>query len=177
MLANPVVTVLIVLGALGLAVVLAGLLLGELLDGAVDAVVPGDLGPGVTPALGAALAAFGFGGALAVRGAGLPLGLACALGAAGAVVVGGASFLLVRGLVGDGVPPPGASALYGVFGSVVTPVPASGYGEASFVVHGTRRKLSARAEHPLPAGTPVYVLEVLSPTSVLVASADPTSLF
>ena len=55
-------------------------------------------------------------------------------------------------------------------------MPAGGYGEASFVVHGTRRKLAARADGPLPAGTPVYVLDVLSATSVLVAPADPTSL-
>ena len=67
---------LLALGTVGLLVVLAGLLLGELLDGAVDAVVPGDLGPGVTPALGAALAAFGFGGALALRSSGLSAGVA-----------------------------------------------------------------------------------------------------
>lgn len=167
-------TALLVLGVLGLVVVLAGLLLGELLDGAVDVVAPGDLGPGVTPAVGAALAAFGFGGALALRSGGLSTGVAVACGAAGAVVVGAASYRLSRALIGEGVPPPGRAALYGVFGSVVTPVPADGYGEASFVVHGTRRKLSARSEVPLAAGTPVYVLDVLSATSVLVAPADPT---
>lgn len=169
-------TALLVLGVLGLAVVLAGLLLGELLDGALDVVVPGDLVPGATPAAGAALAAFGFGGALALRSGGLGIGTAGALGALGAVAVGTASYRLSRSLIGDGVPPPGPDALYGVFGRLVTPVPAHGYGEASFVVHGTRRKLSARAEHPLPAGTPVYVLDVLSATSVLVAPADPTPL-
>ena len=169
-------TAFLVLGILGLTVVLAGLLLGELLDGAVDAAVPGDLAPGATPAAGAALSAFGFGGALALRGEDLPVGVACALGILGAAVVGTASYRLSRSLVGDGVPPPGREALYGVFGLLVTPVPAGGYGEASFVVHGTRRKLSARADHPLPVGTPVYVLDVLSATSVLVAPADPTSL-
>ena len=167
-------TALLVLGVLGLAVVVAGLLLGELLDGAVDVVVPGDLAPGVTPALGAALSAVGFGGALALRSAGLSTGVAVGLGAVGAAVVGGASYRLSRSLIGDGVAPPGRASLYGVFGSVVTPVPVDGYGEASFVVHGTRRKLSARAEVPLPAGTRVYVLDVLSATSVLVAPADPT---
>jgi hypothetical protein len=166
-----VLIALLVVGVLGLVVVLAGLLLGELLDGAVDVVVPGDLGPGVTPAVGAALAAFGFGGALALRGTGLSGAAAVACGAAGAVVVGAASYRLSRSLIGDGVPPPGADALYGVFGSIVTPVPAGGYGEASFVVHGTRRKLSARADVPMPVGTRVYVLDVLSATSVLVAPA------
>ncbi len=165
-------TMFVLLGFLGLAVVLAGLLLGELLDGAVDVVVPGDLAPGVTPALGAAASAFGFGGALAVQGADLSAAAAVAIAGAGAVVVGVASYRLSRSLIGDGVPAPGSAAMYGLFGAVVTPVPAAGYGEASFVVHGTRRKLAARAEQPLPAGTAVYVLDVLSETSVLVAPAD-----
>ena len=169
-------TALLVIGVLGLAVVLAGLLLGELLDGAVDVVVPGDLAPGVTPAVAAAVSAFGFGGALALRSGGVSVAAACALGVAGAVVVGATAYRLSRSLIGDGVPPPGADALYGVFGTVVTPVPTGGYGEASFVVHGTRRKLSARADRPLPAGTPVYVLDVLSATCVLVAPAHPTAL-
>lgn len=169
-------TVLLVLGALGLAVVLAGLLLGELLDGAVDAVVPGDVGPGVTPAAGAALSAFGFGGALALRSADLALPLALTLGAAGGVAVGGLALVLSRAVVGAASPPPTGSDLYGVYGSLVTRVPPQGYGEVALVVHGTRRKLAARAEQPLPAGAPVYVLEVLSETSVLVAPADPRAL-
>lgn len=169
-------TVLLVLGAVGLAVVLAGLLLGELLDGAVDVVVPGDLAPGATPAAGAALAAFGFGGALALRGGGLAAPLALALAAAGALAVGGLAFALARAVVGEPVAAPTGNDLYGVFGSLVTAVPPGGYGEVTIVVHGTRRKLSARAEEPLPAGAPVYVLEVLSETSVLVAPADPLAL-
>ncbi len=167
---------LLVLGALGLAVVLAGLLLGELLDGAVDAVVPGDLGPGVTPAAGAAVSAFGFGGALALRSADLALPVALPLAAAGALAVGAAALALSRAVVGEPAPAPTGSDLYGVFGTLVTRVPASGYGEVALVVHGTRRKLSARADRPLPAGAAVYVLEVLSETSVLVAPADPLAL-
>lgn len=167
-------TVLVILGVLGLFVVVAGILLGELLDGAVDAVVPGDLGPGVTPALGAAVAAFGFGGALALQSGDVTTGVALAAGGLGAVVVGGASFFLARSLIGDAVPPPRSESLYGLFGVVVTPIPAQGYGEISVVVHGSHQKLSARADQPLPTRTSVYVLEVLSSTSVLVAPADPT---
>jgi hypothetical protein len=171
-----VFTALIVLGVLGLVVVCAGLLLGDLLDGAVDVVVPGDVAPGVTPAVGAAVSAFGFGGALALRGADLAPPLALALAAAGALAVGGVAFALARAVVGEPSAAPSGTDLYGVFGSLVTPVPANGYGEMTVVVHGTRRKLAARAEQPLSAGTPVYVLEVLSETSVLVAPADPLAL-
>ena len=169
-------TVLLVLGVLGLVVVVAGLLLGELLDGAVDVVVPGDLGPGVTPAVGAAVSAFGFGGALALRSADLALPLALTLSAVVALAVGGVAFALSRAVVGEHTPPPTGADVYGVFGTLVTPVPAGGYGEMTVVVHGTRRKFAARSEQALPTGTAVYVLEVLSETSVLVAPADPLAL-
>jgi hypothetical protein len=68
-------------------------------------------------------------------------------------------------------------SLYGAFGVVVTPIPAGGLGEISLVAHGSHQKFAARAEQPLPARTSVYVLEVLSSTSVLVAPADPTFAF
>jgi hypothetical protein len=171
-----VLTVLVLLGTLGLLVVVLGLVFGELLDGAVEGLLPGDVAPGLTTALAAALSAFGFGAALALRGSSLPTSAALGLGAVGAVAVGVAAFLLSRAVIGREVAAPSGDALYGVFGALVTPVPKDGYGEVSVVVHGTRRKLSARAEQPLPAGASVYVLEVLSETSVLVAPADPLSL-
>lgn len=170
-------TIFLILGITGLLVVVAGLLLGELLDGAVDAVLPGDFGPGVVPALGAAVSAFGFGAALALRSGELTTGAAATAGSVGAVVVGAASFFLARSLIGDPVPPPRMESLYGVFGVVITPIPAGGFGEIAVVVHGSHQKFSARAEQPLPARTSVYVLEVLSSTSVLVAPADPTLVF
>lgn len=122
------------------------------------------------------MAAFGFGGALALRSADLPAALALSLAAVGAVAVGGVAFAASRAVVGAGTAPPGRADLYGVFGSVITPVPPMGYGEVTIVVHGTRRKLSARSTQPLPAGAAVYVLDVLSETSVLVAPADPLAL-
>lgn len=166
-------TVLLVLGSLGLLVVLAGILAGELLDGLLDGLIPADLGPGVTAALGAALAAFGFGGALALRTGDLPLATACGLGAVGAVAVGGVSYVASRALIGTEAAPARSTDLYGVFGTVVSAIPAGGLGEVALVHGGTRLKLAARADQPLPARTPVYVLEVLSETAVVVAPASP----
>ena len=166
-------TALLVLGTLGLLVVLVGILLGELLDGALDAALPGDLGPGVTAALGAALAAFGFGTALAQRAGELPTTVSYALGAAGAVGVGAASFYSARALIGAESRPSRSTDLYGVFGTVVSPIPAGGYGQVAVDQHGTRLQLSARADSPLPAGTPVYVLEIVSETAVVVAPVQP----
>jgi hypothetical protein len=166
-------TVLLVLGTLGLLVVLAGILAGELLDGALDGLIPGDLGPGVTAALGAALAAFGFGGALALRSSDLSLAAACGLGAVGAVGVGATSFYASRALIGGESSPSRSADLYGIFGTVVSAIPAVGLGEVALVRAGTHLKLAARADMPLPAGTPVYVLEILSETAVVVAPASP----
>lgn len=166
-------TVLLVLGSLGLLVVVAGVFLGELLDGAVDGLLPGDLGPGVTAAAGAGLAAFGFGTALALRTDGLPSGVAYALGTGGAVGVGAVSFLASRALIGPASRPSRSSDLYGVFGTVVSDIPAGGLGEVALVHGGSRLKLAARADAPLAAGTSVYVLEILSETAVVVAPSSP----
>ena len=64
----------------------------------------------------------------------------------------------------------GASIL-GTQGTVVTPIssPAS-FGEVRLNVGGHTLKYNARAQQPLPVGTPVYVVDVLSETSVEVVS-------
>lgn len=170
---TAVLTALIVVGSLGLLVLLAGLVLGELLDGAFDVALPGDLGTGVPAATGAALAAFGYGSALALTSAELPTATSLALGAAGGVVVGGVSYRMAKALIGTPVAPHRTSSLYGVFGSLVTAIPAGGFGEVALVHGGERHKMSARAEVPLPAGTQVYVVEILSETAVAVAPASP----
>ena len=166
-------TLLVVLGILGLSVVLAGILAGEALDGLVDGLIPGDLGPGVTAAAGAALAAFGFGTALALRAGSLPLLGAYGLGLAGAAGVGAASFYASRALIGAESRPARSADLYGVFGTVVSAIPLGGLGEVALVHGGTRLKLAARADSPLPTGTRIYVLEILSETAVVVAPASP----
>ena len=166
-------TVLLVVGGLGLLVLLAGLVFGELLDGTLDVALPGDLGTGVPAAVGAAMAAFGFGSALALASADLSAPVSLVLGAAGGVAVGGVSYRLAKALIGDEAEPHRTTSLYGVFGSLVTAIPAGGFGEMVLVHAGERRKVSARADQPLPAGTQVYVVEILSETAVAVAPASP----
>lgn len=171
--AHAVLTALVVIGSLGLLVLLAGLVFGELLDGILDVALPGDLGTGVPAATGAALAAFGYGSALALTSADLPTSASLALGAAGGVVVGGISYRMAKALIGTPAEPHRTTSLYGVFGTLVTAIPADGFGEVALVHGGERRKISARAEIPLPAGTQVYVVEILSETAVAVAPASP----
>ena len=178
--------VFVVLFALGLVLLLGGLLHDGGLDGHLDAlsgVLPDALPetPLTTPALGAALAALGLGGALATRtGAG-------ALAAAGAgllaaVVVGGLATWLTAVVIGAPAVPVRSEQLLGVFGTVVTPIPAGGLGEVVVRLGGAPHKLAAalsddewgdpreeRERRPVPAGSSVYVLALRSATCVVVA--------
>ena len=166
-------TALLVVGSIGLFFLLAGIVFGELLDGVFEVAIPGDLGTGMSAALGAGLAAFGYGGALVLSASTLPVVVALLLGAAGAVVVGTVSYTASKALIGRPSAPHRAADLYGIFGTVVSDIPTPGFGEVALVQAGERPKLSARAEQPLASGTAVYVTEILSETAVAVAPAHP----
>lgn len=157
----------LVLGGFGLVLLLSGLLFGDVFDGLLEAF---DGGTGLTPALGAALAAFGFGAALLT--APLGTGLAALAGLGLASVVGVAAFFLTRTLLGGPSVPVRTGDLLGVFGTVITRIPDAGLGEVVLPQAGSRVKLAARSYEPVPAGTPVYVTEVLSATAVAVQRAD-----
>lgn len=156
----------VVVGSAGLVVLLLSVLLADAVDGVLD--LPGDL---TLPALGAGTAAFGFGGALALA----PFGtyVAVLLGLVAATAVGTATAFATRALLGSTLAPVRSSDLYGVFGTVVTRIPAGGYGEVRVPQAGSLVKLSAKAAQPLAAGTAVYVTEVLSATSVVVTPTTP----
>jgi membrane protein implicated in regulation of membrane protease activity len=61
-----------------------------------------------------------------------------------------------------------SSDLLGTSGVVITPVPTDGLGEVRLSIAGQFMKVNSRAAEPLALGTKVFVIEVLSPTSVLV---------
>lgn len=155
----------LLLGVAGLVLLLATLLLGDLVDG---------LGEGFGPdwlsgtAVAAFLAAVGFAGALALQGGlGTPAatGVGVGAGAAAAVLVG----LLTRALTRDGDDvTPRSGALLGARATVVSDVPADGYGTVSLVVAGHPTRLNARSGTGLRTGTQVVVSAVLSSTAVQV---------
>jgi membrane protein implicated in regulation of membrane protease activity len=167
----------LVVGFLGLGVLLLSLVVGEIGDfGDAD-------GPFSVPALAALLGGVGFGGAAAA--ALLPDGLpdagrallALAAGLLLAVPLAWAAVRLSRGL--RDMPTAETltrSHLVGTQGVVVSAVPSSGYGEVRLVVAGRSLKVAARSDHPLRAGTPVYVVEALSDTAVQVVSTAPDPL-
>jgi len=125
------------------------------------------------PVISGFLGAFGFAGAAAAslaggRGTGALL-IATGTGLVAAVPTAFLAGKLVNAAMNmatDGTLT--SSDLLGKTGVVITPVPADGYGEVRLAVAGQQIKFNARAAEPLTLGTRVFVIEVPSPTSVLV---------
>lgn len=158
-------TVFLVLGLVGLGVLLLSLVAGDLLDGAFQALEADWIS---TAALGGFVSAFGFGGAVA-DGAGAPVPVSLAVGAASGVVVGWLALWLTR-LVKNG-PSDGTVSIgdsVGQVAKVITAIPAEGYGVVRVVVGGHPLQLNASAHLPIEAGAEVNVTGVLSPTAVSV---------
>jgi membrane protein implicated in regulation of membrane protease activity len=163
----------VIIGGLGLAIVVISLLFGDLLDGVFESahfdVADGWLS---TPVLGAFLTAFGFAGALLLRGLELSLLGASAGGLAAGLLLGGVTLTLVRALMNMPTDPtPRTGDLIGTLATVVTRIPEGGLGEVALTASGQRMKLSARSDSPIASGTTVVVVDVTSPTSVVVTES------
>lgn len=158
-------TVFLVLGIVGLAIVGASLLFGEVIEGLFDLdFLGGDLFS--IASIAAFLGAFGFGGLISL-GIVDVLWIAVVVGlAAGVLAAWGATSLtrwLKRGEVEGGFR---SDSLVGATARVITDIPDGGYGEVRILGAGGSRKRSARADQPIPAGTEVWVSSVVSPTAV-----------
>lgn len=163
-------TVFLVLGGIGLVMVLASLVLGDVFGG-LFYVLNLDVGGGVVsaPVIGSFLAAFGFGGALTMYAAGVGVGAGALAGLGTGGAIGGVALALMRSLMDMPTDPtPRATDVLGTRGTVVTDIPEHGYGEVSLRQHGTTTKSNARATEGVVAGESVEVVEVLSASSVLV---------
>lgn len=167
-------TTFLIIGAIGLALVVVTLVVGDLLDGFLhlDA-LDNDLFS--ISSLAAFIGAFGFGGAI---------GLGTIANMAAAIIVG----LVVGSLAAWGavsltrrLKHEGASfrsdSMIGHTGRVITAIPEGGYGEITISVAGHVRKITAKADQPLASGTEVWVSAIASPTAVEVTpTADPRQL-
>jgi membrane protein implicated in regulation of membrane protease activity len=173
--------VFLVLGAAGLVVLLLSLFLGEFGElGIGDVDVDGWFS---VPAVAALLGGVGFGGAAAtaVLPDGLPDAvsalLAVGVGLAVAVPLAWGAVRLSRAL--KDMPTSETLTrhhLAGTQGVVVSAIPCPGFGEVRLSLAGQHLKFSARSDVPLPAGTPVYVVDALSDTAVEVVSTAPEPL-
>lgn len=162
-------TTFFVIGVVGLALLAVSLVVGDVLDGALD------FFDGIfsTAVIGGFTSAFGFGGAAAL-GAGLPMIGAIPVGLGVGAVFGWFAAWLTR-LIRDGGSDAAieSSDLLGHSGRVVTAVPADGLGTVRVIVGGHSVRRNARCEVPLEPGTEVHVTGVLSPTAVSVAPMWP----
>lgn len=159
-------TVFLVVGGIGLAVLVLSLVLGDVFDLDVD-VDGGGLVSG--PVIGGFVAAFGFGGALAMSVIADRIGVGIVAGLAAGVVIGFVTWRLVRALMHMPTDPPVRHEdLLGKSGKVITPIPSGGYGEVMVRHAGQQLKVSARADRPVATATTVVVVEVVSPSSVKV---------
>ncbi len=173
---DPVAIAFLLVGGLGVALLVLSLVAGEIAHlGAADAD-----GPVSLEVVAALLGGVGFGGAAAT--ALLPAGLSTSLtvllallvGTAAAVPLAWGAYRLSRAL--RDMPTTETLTrhhLAGAQGVVVSAVPAGGFGEVRLTLAGQGLKYAARSDVPLPAGTPVYVVEALSETAVHVVSTAP----
>lgn len=166
-------TLFLLLGVLGTAMLVIGLVGGEILDGVFDAIgVDAAGGFFSTEVIGGFLAAFGF-GAWLFEGSGMTVPVAMLGGGAAGVVMGGVALTLSRSLMNmrtDATPT--SADLRGALGRVVTPIRAGGLGEVRVSRHGHPLKLAARSDQAIDVGTEVVVVDVLSATSVVVTPAE-----
>jgi membrane protein implicated in regulation of membrane protease activity len=130
------------------------------------------------PVIAGFLGAFGFGGAIVESllpdqgGAGLLI--AVVVGLLAAVPAGWLAGRLVNAAMNMSTDATlSSNDLVGTVGVVITPVPVGGYGEVRLSVAGQQLKFNARADQPLALGTRVFVIEVPTPTSVLVEPTPP----
>lgn len=158
-------TVFLVLGALGVVLLLVALLLGDVLDGALEGLSSGFFS---TEALAGFLGALGFGGAIALDATG-STPLAVVIGLVLGVLLGAVAAKASAFLHGTGEDDTvRTSDLLEKIGSVVSAIPEDGFGTVSISVAGHITRLNARSSVAVPVGTRVSVTRVISPTAVQV---------
>ena len=178
---DPIAVAFLAVGGLGLLVLVVALFAAEVGEiGHVDTD-----GPFSVPAISAFLGGIGFGGAAttALLPA-LPGAVTVLLALLGGLVVAlplafGAMRLTAALRDMPTEPTLTPDRLLGAQGVVVSRVPAGGLGEVRLSVAGQQLKYHARSDVPLVAGTPVYVVDTPTETSVHVVSTAPetTHLF
>ncbi|NGO11954.1 hypothetical protein G5C60_31210 [Streptomyces sp. HC44] len=150
-----------------LALVFDGVLEG-LFDGAgvLDGLFDGLLS---LPVVAGFVSMFGFTGVLVLGTTGLGVGPATVVGVGTGAGAGWLTWRFSRALMRDepAVTPRGDD-LVGSSGSVVTAIPADGYGEVLLYLAGQPVKYAAKSAAPVARGAEIWVEETLSPTSVTV---------
>lgn len=164
-------TTFLIIGSIGLVLIILALLVGDILDGLLNLdAIDSDLFS--LSSFAAFLGAFGFGGAL---------GMAVTENVTWAAVIGfvigslaafGAIRLTKALKSSEHAVSFRSESMVGHSGRVITAIPVDGYGEINISVGGQTRKIAARSPEPIPAGSEVWVVSILSPTAVEVVSLN-----
>lgn len=115
----------------------------------------------------------GFGGAIVLGTTGVGTVAATAAGVLAGIVAAWLTWKFSRALMRDQTSTtPRGEDLVGTSGSVVTAIPADGYGEVLLRLAGQTVKLSAKSPEPVERGTEIWVEATLSTTSVTVRPVE-----
>ncbi|MEX0167994.1 hypothetical protein [Streptomyces sp. LMG1-1-1.1] len=154
---------------LGCSLAFDGVLEG-VFDGALDGLFDGWLS---LPVVAGFVSMLGFTGAIVLGSTGLGQGAAAATGAVAGAGAGWLTYRFGRALARDGsATAPRQADLIGSAGTVVTAIPAAGYGEVLLRSGGQPVKCAATADGPMPLGTEVWVTAAPSSTSVSVRAVE-----
>lgn len=160
----------LIIGLIGLALLVLCLVVGDLLDGALGL---DSVGGDFLSVAGIAgfVAAFGFGAAAVESFAGMVPAIVVGIVAGGLVGAAAAWFTNTLKRSGSDVTVR-THELVGSTGRVLHDIPADGYGQVRLTAAGHLTLLNARANEPIASGTLVTVTEVLSATAVRVKYAE-----
>ncbi|MFH8293927.1 hypothetical protein [Streptomyces sp. NPDC018059] len=164
------------LGIAGIVLLVLSLVLDGVLEGLFEGVgVLDGLFDGLLslPVVAGFVSMLGFGGAIVLGTTGLGAGPATAAGTCAGAGAGWLTLRLIRALMRDqSAPTPRGGDLVGTAGSVVTAIPADGYGEVLLRLGGQPVKFAARSTVAVARGAEVWVDASLSPTSVAVRPVE-----
>ncbi|MGW2474806.1 hypothetical protein [Streptomyces sp. NPDC001665] len=162
------------LGIAGVALLALSLIFDGILEGLFGGLLEGLFGGLVSlPVIAGFLSMLGFGGAIVLGTTGAGTLVATAAGAAAGVVAALLTWKFSRALMRDQTDAtPRGEDLVGTSGSVVTAIPADGYGEVLVRLGGHLVKLSAKCTVPVARGAEVWVEASLSSTSVSVRPVE-----
>lgn len=167
-------TTFLIIGAVGLALLLVSLVIGDLLDGFLGGLLDWlESDWFSTAALAGFVSAFGFGGAIAYGPLALTLLPSIAIGSLVGALFAWFALWLTRLLKDDHTDAvPSGDAAVGLDAAVITTIPAGGFGVVRVALGGHTVTYNAKApddDEAITPGTPVHVTGVLSPTAVTVA--------
>ncbi|WP_330316532.1 hypothetical protein [Streptomyces platensis] len=156
------------LGIAGIVLLVLSLVFDGVLEGVFGGALEG-LFDGLLPVVAGFLSMFGFSGAIVLGCTDLGHGAATGVGAVSGVLAGWLAWKFSRALMRDQTDAtPRQEDLIGTAGSVVTAIPADGYGEVLIRLAGHRVKLAAKSAVPVARGAEIWVEAPLSSTSVAV---------